>query len=932
MIMDLKSVLKPALAYVGIILIFFALSYAYAPGAFSGKVINQSDASGWIGMTHEISEHNATHPDDKTQWTNSMFGGMPTVAMYDQFEGDWTNPLYKGLMKLAPRPVNFFFISLLGAFLMMLAFGVNKWLAVAGAIAVTFCSYNLQIIQVGHNTKMQAIAFMPWVIAALVFTFQSALVRLEGSAGAGGNAAGRGAGPGLEVNAVGASAGATGWKSWLPKTVLGAVLFALALSFQIKANHQQVSYYLAIIVILYAVTLLFWLCASKKRRSAVGRFFAASVLLLVVGGVGIATNCNKLIPTYRYTPYTMRGGSELSSDSDTHSDKGLDLAYATAWSYGIEETPNLLIPNFNGGSSAGALGKDSQTYKLLQRAGGKNLSSVMKALPLYWGPQPFTAGPMYMGAITIFLFILGLCLHRDKEKWWLLVATVIAIFLAWGSHFMWFTKLWYNYAPLYNKFRTVSMALVTLQITLPVLGFIVLDKILKNGYGQKELLRGTIIAFSITGGFCLICILFPGIAGSFTGAVDAGQPDILVEALAADRRHLLVSDAGRSLSLIALTVVLVSFLFGLFGKNIKYSQSTRTGILAIALCCMMVIDLWSVGKRYLNNDHFVSKRDFTGQFAPRTVDKIIKEDPQLDYRVLDISVNTFNDAYQSYHHRCIGGYSPAKLQRYQDLIERYLTGEINSLIRTVNSSSTLGEVQENLPYLPIVSMLNGKYMIIGGDYAPVVNPNAFGNAWFVDDFVDAATPDEEIALLGTVDPHNTAVVGADFAGEVASVRNANHIKTNDNLAGNNIAAEATDNATGDYIELTHYAPNELRYHYKAGSDRAVLFSEIYYPHGWTLKYIPLNGELGNENTENWKVRNGNMAIQDAEATEIDLFRANWILRGAVLPEGEGDLVMRYDPQDYHTGAAVSRACSITLLLLLLLSILGCTRISCSGDL
>ncbi len=868
--MNYKSVLKPALTYVGIALIFIVLSYAYAPKVLSGKIVNQSDISGWTGMSQETREYNAAHPDDKTFWTNSMFGGMPNVAMYEDFEGDWTAPLYRGLMKVAARPVNFLFVSLLGAFLMLLAFGVNKWLAVAGAIAVTFCSYNLQIIQVGHNTKMQAIAFMPWVIAGLIFTYRSAL--------------------------AGTREKEAGWKSWLPKTALGAVLFAVALSFQIKANHQQITYYLAIIVLLYALTLFIWLCVSKERRSGFGRFFAASALLLVVGGIGIATNCNKLLPTYNYTQYTMRGGSELSSGSGTQNDKGLDLAYATAWSYGIEETPNLLIPNFNGGASVGELGTDSETYKLLQRAGQSNLANIMKGLPLYWGPQPFTAGPMYMGAITIFLFILGLCLYKGKEKWWLLVATVVAIFLAWGSHFMWFTKLWYNYAPLYNKFRTVSMALVILQITLPVLGFIVLDKILKNGYGQKELLRGTIIAFAITGGFCLISIIFPGIAGSFTGAVDAGQPDILVEAFAADRRHLLVSDAGRSLSLIAVTVVIISFLFGLFGNNFKFRETTRTGILAVALCCMMVVDLWSVGKRYLNNDHFVSKRDFSGQFAPRAVDKMIKEDTDPDYRVLDISVNTFNDSYPSYHHKSIGGYSPAKLQRYQDLIEKYLTGEINSLVKTVNSSSTLGEVQENLPYLPVVSMLNGKYVIIGGDYAPIVNKYAFGNAWFVDDFVDAATPNEEIALLGKADLRNSAVIGADFKDCISAVRT--------NASGAISETEGEEAAAEDYIELTHYAPNELRYHYSAGSDRAVIFSEIYYPTGWTLKYVPAGG---------------------TDATGIDLFRANWILRGAVLPEGEGDLIMRYDPQDYRTGASISRASSITLLLLLLLSILGCIR-------
>ncbi len=970
--MDIKNIWKPAAVYVGILVFFMVLAYAYAPEALSGKVVNQSDISGWMGMTHEVSEYNAAHPDDKTQWTNSMFGGMPTVAMYDDFGGDWTSPLYKTLMKIAARPVNFFLISLIGAFLMMLAFGVNKWLAVAGAIAVTFCSYNLQIIQVGHNTKMQAIAFMPWVIAGLVFTYRSALAGCLGKAAAdsaekGGKPAASAIKGGRAGETEGGKADATkvdkagetvsskagfwaDWKSWLPKTVLGAVLFSVAVSFQIKANHPQISYYLAIIVLIYAIALLIQACASKKRSDALGRFFTASGLLLVIGLVGIGTNCNKLIPTYEYSKYTMRGGSELSSDSDTHNDKGLDLAYATAWSYGIEETPNLLIANFNGGASSGELGKDSQTYDLLRRAGQPNLNSVMKALPLYWGPQPFTAGPMYMGAITVFLFILGLCLCEGKEKWWLAVAVVIAVFLAWGSHFMWFTRLWFKFAPMYNKFRTVSMALVILQVALPVLGFIVLDKILKNSYDRKKLLRGTGIALAITGGFCLICILFPGIAGPFTGAVDSGQPDILIQALAADRRHLLVSDAWRSLSLIILTVILIWFLFG--RKN-QYSNGARTGILAIVLCAMMVFDLWGIGKRYLNDDHFVNKRDFTtGQFAERAVDKMIKEDPDPDYRVLDISVNTFNDSHPSYHHKCIGGYSPVKLQRYQDLIEKYISGEINTFIRTVNASATISEVQDNLPYLPVVSMLNGKYIIIGDDYVPVTNKYAFGNAWFVDDFVDAATPDEEIALLRSVDLHSSAVIGADFKDAVAGVRggvaaqSANGVAARpaDSLAdeataraaegsadeaaaqsaaraaegsANEAAAGAAGGEAGeatavsaDYVTLTQYAPNELHYHYASSSERAVIFSEIYYPDGWTLHYRPAG--------------NGATTTDDPELT---LFRANWILRGAVLPEGEGELIMRYDPQNYRTGAALSRASSITLLLLLLLSILGSARLT-----
>ena len=862
--------LKEILIYLGIGALFLVLAYGFVPDVLSGKVLNQSDTSAWKGMTHELSQHNAAHPDDKTLWTNSMFGGMPTVSMYDEFHGDWTDPLYKALMTGA-RPANFIFISLIGGFLLMLAFGVDRFLAIAGAIAITFCSYNLQIIQVGHNTKMQAIAFMPWVLAGLIFTYHSAMAGLS------------------EWKSGGKkdSAQTGGWKSWLPKTVLGAVLFALALSFQIKANHPQITYYLAIIIFIYAIVCLVWLCADKGRRHSLGRFLAASSLLLVIGGIGIATNLNKLIPTYRYAEYSMRGGSELSPDSETHNDEGLDLGYATAWSYGIEETPNLLIPDFNGGASSGELkGRSSETYRLLQRAGQTGLDQVMKALPLYWGPQPFTAGPMYMGAITVFLFVLGLCLYRGKEKWWLLIATVLAILLAWGSHLMWFTRLWFEYAPLYNKFRTVSMALVILQVTLPVLGFIVLDRIFRYEYDMKRILRSVSVAFAVTAGFCFVFILFPGLAGDFKGAADAGMPEMLSDALAEDRRGLLVSDARRSFILISLTAALLAFLF-LSGR---LSPAARKNIAAAAICLLVLFDLWGVGKRYLNSGHFVTKKDFSGQFAQRPVDKMILEDPDPDYRVLDISVNTFNDAFPSYWHRCIGGYSPAKLQRYQDLIERYITPEINDVIGTVNEQQTVQGTEENLPYLPAVSMLNGKYIIVGKDHAPVTNRYAFGNAWFVDSFIPADTPDDEITLLGQTDLHTTAVIGDDFSW----ARDAFPVSTDDSSP-----VILSDSEESDFIQLTHYAPNELRYSYRTSRERAVIFSEIYYPSGWTLTCSPQGGT--------------------GSSSELPLFRADWLLRGAILPAGEGELVMRFDPPSYKTGETLSRASSVTLLILLFLS-------------
>ena len=340
-----KETVKKILTYAGIVLLFVVLAYGFVPQVLDGKIVNQSDIASWKGMANEAMTHNAAHPEDPTAWTNSMFGGMPTTATIDDFEGDWTQKIYKFLLT-GRRPASYLFIALLGAFLLMLSMGINGILAVAGAIAVAFCSYNMQIIQVGHNTKMQAIAYFPWVLAAVIFTYRSALSRMEN-------------------------------KKWLPKTVLGATLFGMALSMQIKANHVQITYYLAIVIFTYAIALLVDLCINKEKRVRLKRFFAASGLLVVIGILGMATNANKLIPTYEYTEYTMRGGSELTSDSKSHNSKGLDLEYATAWSYGIEEMPNLLIPNFNGGSSSGPLDMDSETGKLLKRAGQTHSSTCL---------------------------------------------------------------------------------------------------------------------------------------------------------------------------------------------------------------------------------------------------------------------------------------------------------------------------------------------------------------------------------------------------------------------------------------------------------------------------------------------------------------------------------------------------------------------------
>jgi hypothetical protein len=730
---------KKLLLYAGIIVGLLVLSYAYVPQVLSGKIVNQSDISGWQGMSHEMMEWNAAHPDDPTAWTESMFGGMPTATIHASTRGDWTQQIYDFLLT-GRRPATYLFISLLGAWLLMLALGIHPLLAVGGAIAVTFCSYNLQIIQVGHNTKMQALAFLPWVLAALVYTYNQ--IKKD---------------------------------RWLPGAVLGAALFGLALSFQVKANHPQITYYLALLILIYVIVLV----VSIWRKGLWGRFFAASALLLVLGVAGIATNATKLLPTMEYTPYSMRGGSTAASESGEGA-KGLDLDYATAWSYGWEELPNLLIPNFNGGSSAGAVNpKHSETYDLLKRAGQPNLRETAKNLPLYWGPQPFTAGPMYLGAITVFLFVLGLFLYKGKEKWWLVAGTILAVLLALGSHFLAFTKFFYNVAPLYNKFRTVSMALTVLQFTLPMLGFLVLDRLVKDPETAALFRQKGWIAAAITGGFCALCVLFPGIAGSFSGAVDAGQPDVLVDALASDRRYLLVMDALRSLLLIAAAF---GVLWWAFGQPSQKASGRMVGACAV-ISVLVLFDLGVVGKRYLNDDDFVSPRAFQSQFDKRPVDELILSDTDPSFRVLDLTVNVFNDSHPSYWHKNIGGYSPAKLQRYQEFIESTLTGEINQIYKALGDVQTLAEAEAALPDLPGLAALNCRYIILDGELAPLRYPYAKGNAW--------------------------------FAGE----------------------SGASD------IEQTSYSPNELRYRYNSPEAARMVFSEVYYPVGWKLTVEDTGEEL-----------------------------------------------------------------------------------------
>ena len=838
-----KKILKYALP----ILAFVVIAYGYAPQVLEGKIVNQSDISSWEGMANEIVSYNKANPGERTLWTNSMFSGMPATSISVIYKGDFTQWLYD-LFFTGARPASYLLISLVGGFLLMLAFGCNVYLAFLGAIAISFCSYNMQIIQVGHNSKMVAIAFMPWVLASVVYAYRKCAF-------------------------------------W------GALLFAFALSFQIKANHPQITYYLAIIILGYGI----WQLCKALQEKAFPKFLRTSAIVLVAGLLGIATNINHLWPTYEYAQHTMRGGSELLPDDSSEAAQqveagkktrsGLDLEYATQWSYGIEETLNLMIPNFNGGASAGALDRSSETYNALKKGGYQGAEQIVKQLPLYWGPQPFTAGPMYMGAISVFLFVLGFFVLRGGIRWWIGGVSLLALLLGWGYHVMPVSEFFFNWVPMYNKFRTVSMILVILQILIPVLGIVAVNEILfgEDYKGKKQRVqKGLYWALGLTAGVSALFAVVPSLAGSFISMSDGQLPGEIAVALADDRASLLSNDAWRSVFFIVAAFAVVFLAY----KRIWIKPVTAAVILAV----LVLVDLWSVDKRYLNDSHFVTKREFNNAFARRPVDEIILQDADPHYRVLDLSVNTFNDAYVSYHHKTIGGYSPAKLQRYQDLIERNISPEISVLASQMGNIQTIEDAQNALGYLPVLSMLNTKYIVLNGSVPPVENVFRLGNAWFVKEIVPVNNANEEIETLRVVNPAQQAVVSTEFiAGALAD--EVSRLAAN---IGNPEEAVA-DMSLNNFIELTSYAPNRLVYNYSSNKPQTTLFSEVYYP-GWEATITPAAG---------------------GQAEPLEIFRANWILRGAVIPAGDYTIEFTFNPTSFEKGETYSMISSGILLLCLL---------------
>ena len=712
-----------------VLVLFVIISFVYFSPVLKGKKLDMQDIKHWKGMSKEVVDFRDT-TGEEALWTNSMFSGMPAYQISTKYKGNLIRYVAKALSLGIPRPANMLFLYLLGFYILLLSLKVDYRLSAVGAIAFAFSSYFFIIIQAGHMTKAHAIAYVPMVIAAVLYTYRG-------------------------------------------KMLLGGVLTALTVALELYANHLQITYYLVLILLLLG---LVQFIKDLKANNLV-QFAKRSGILILAALLASATSLTRLSTTMEYGKDSTRGKSELTNNLDNKT-SGLDKDYATSWSYGIAESFTLLIPNFYGGASQGALTTDSETYQVIKRA--PNARQLIKQLPLYWGEQPFTSGPTYAGSIVIFLFVLGLFFVKSEMRTWLILATIMSIMLAWGKNFMSLTELFLDYFPGYNKFRAVSMILVIAEFTLPLLGFVALNKFLTTDMSIDAKKKPLQLAFYIVGGLTLLFALTPSLFFDFVGGQDAnleknGWP---VDALQSDRAKLLSADACRSFIFISLT-------FGTLWMFLKNKLKSQYVILIVGV--LVLTDMWTVNKRYLNDDHFVRESKFETPYQPTQANLQILKDQDPNFRVFNQSISTFNDAGTSYFHKSIGGYHGAKLKRYQELIENHIS-------------------QGNPA---VINMLNTKYVINKKGQAQQ-NPAAMGNAWFVSNINIVENADVEIAALKELDVKNTAVVDERFKDQLT-------------------ADLSNENAS---ISLMDYKPNYLKYKSNSTKDGIVIFSEIYYNKGW----------------------------------------------------------------------------------------------------
>lgn len=731
---------KTIAPHVVAVVLFLVVTYAYFSPLLEGKQIKQSDVTNYYGMSKEAHDYkDAT--GETALWTNSMFGGMPTYLIISVANSNLFIKLHTLLTLGGAKPAGMVFLYLLGFYIALLAFRVNPWLSIAGALAYGFSSYFFIILEPGHLTKAVALGYLPVVVAGVYLCYNR-------------------------------------------KILLGAILFGIFLTMQLIANHLQITYYTFIII---AVLAIFEFVRAIKEKLILN-FAKASVMLLFVAILAIGSNLTNLWLTYEYGKYSMRGKTELTSDKENQT-SGLEKDYATAWSYGKAETFSLLIPNINGGASGGELSTNSETYDYFNNLyGSVQAKQIVKQMPLYWGSQPFTSGPVYAGAAVIFLFVLGMFLLKGHLKWWLLSVTIISILLAWGKNFMGLTEFFLDYVPGYNKFRTVSMILIIAEFALPLLAVLTIDKILKEGVERKLFFKYLKWSLGIVGGITLILTIMPSAFFDFSCAGDAqyAESGYPMKELLADRESLLRMDGLRSLLFILLMATVVYF---------AALKKLKAGLAVLLVGVIFIADLWPVNKRYVNNGMFISKADQKKPFLPSQANLDILKDTDPDFRVLNVAANTFNDASTSYFHKSIGGYHGAKMKRYQELIDK--------------------QISKN--NMQVLNMLNTKYVIVPTkEQGPVLqqNPSALGNAWFVKSYKLVENADSELSALTNFDAAKEAIVDKRYSSMLTTFKS-----DSDSIA---------------YIKLTKYSPNYLSYESNSTISQLAVFSEIYYDKGWNV--------------------------------------------------------------------------------------------------
>lgn len=781
-----------------VIVLFAAISFAYffVP-VTQGKILFRHDSSAGRGMGQEIVEYNE-RTGERTRWTNSIFGGMPTYQMAPSYKStDGLKDIAQMYHLWLPDYVWYIFAYLLGFYIMLRAFDFRRSLAVLGSVIWAFSSYFLIIIAAGHLWKVFALAYLPPMIGGIVLAYRG-------------------------------------------KYLWGLIVTAVFTAFEISANHVQMTYYYMFIVLFMVIAFL----ADAIRKKRMAHFLKASAVCLTAALIGIAINASNLYHTWQYQKESMRGKSELvKKNSANQTDSGLERDYITQWSYGVGETWTLLVPNAKGGASVPMI-----QNKIVQEKGDPVYESIYQQIGQYWGEQPGTSGPVYVGAFVLMLFILGLFIVKGPMKWALLAATVLSILLSWGRNFMPFTDFFIDYVPMYSKFRTVASILVIAEFTIPLLAMLALKKVVDEPEVLTRNIKYVYISFALTAGMAAFFALTGGAFFDFISSserqalsqIPADQLNPLVANLTSLREQIFTADCWRSVFIIV-TGTLLLLLF----KAGKLKAQYMVG----CVCVLCLVDMWQIDKRYLNDGMFVPKSERDKPVVMTETDKKILEDKSLDYRVLNMASNTFNENETSFYHKSIGGYHAAKLRRYQELIEAYISPEMQKAMSAViQAGGDMTAVDGNKTF-PVLNMLNAKYFIMplqGGETMPLENPYAYGNAWFVDEVRYVDNANGELSMVGKVDLRHVAVADKKFS------RQLGQGKGNDSTAT---------------VKLTKYEPNQLEYDVNSRNGGVVVFSEIYYP-GWKAT---------------------------VDGQEVEVGRVNYVLRAIGVKPGSHKVVLSFFP-------------------------------------